>query len=189
MKNELDINNLDELLFMGHSFKGKYILEWCKSNLNNEDFNISYAANEIYNTYLNNSERPLNLNNFYYIVYCNAFLRNRLYSISRDTILSPKYDSTKQPVHIKNIEKGINSIIIHKKLIISNGDKYDKPLLDKGMKLLYYRLNLLGIKNIKDLTKSFNKFNAYKKYQVYSVIKDCASYLKMIYIALKEDTD
>ena len=57
------------------------------------------------------------------------------------------------------------------------------------MKLLYYRLNLLGIKNIKDLTKSFNKFNAYKKYQVYSVIKDCASYLKMIYIALKEDTD
>ena len=183
----LDIGNLDELLSNGHSFRGKYILEWCQSNFDNSDFNISYAAKEIYDTYLSNhSERPINLNNFYYVIYCNAFMRNRIYSISRDTVLSPKFDPDKAPVKLKNMEKVINTVMSFKKLITNKGNKDDKILLDKSIRLLYYRLNLFGIGDIKKLRHIFNNQNDYKKYQLYTIVRDCAVDLKTIYYLIEK---
>ena len=86
----IDLNELDTYLYNEISFSGKEILDWCNKNKNSEDFDYKYASKEIYNGYL--KDKLLNLNNYYYILYGDCFIRDDIYYIKRDIVMSPKYD-------------------------------------------------------------------------------------------------
>lgn len=109
-----DIYKLDHYYRTSVSFKCSDILDWCTRNMDNEVFDIAYAAEEIYNHYFASGRTP-NPRSYYYIKYnCNS---RYLYYLERDLVLSPtninKYisgDSIKYLLRrINEIEMSIRS--------------------------------------------------------------------------------
>ena len=169
----IDLYDLDKYIFNGHSFRGDQILNWCKSNLENKDEHIKHAANEIYNNYfVYCGNRSLNLHNYYYITYSNAFINGHFYSIIRDEIMSPRFDKDKPAVKIKEILKSLEKIESIEDTIKNKTSEYNNDI-DTLLTLMKKRLKLIGIHNRTGIKHVYYAANDYKKYQIYNIIKNC----------------
>ena len=185
----IDLNELDTYLYNEISFSGKEILDWCNKNKNSEDFDYKYASKEIYNGYL--KDKLLNLNNYYYILYGDCFIRDDIYYIKRDTVMSPEYDG--RLLKYKDIKKLMNNLNNNIKEIISLATKmrYDINIMYNKLDVMSRRLSKLNIHNtdISKIRESFNNSSNYKRYQIYNIIKNTVLDLDTILTVIKNIKD
>ena len=66
--NNINMERLDHYYDQRFSFKCSDIFKWCRRNISNPNFDVSYAASELYNHYFTSERRP-NLQSYYYIRY------------------------------------------------------------------------------------------------------------------------
>ena len=185
----IDLSKLDEYLYNEISFSGKEILDWCNENRNSNNFDYKYASNEIYDGYLKN--KSLNLNNYYYILYSDCLIRDDIYYIRRDVIMSPKYDG--KLIKYKDIKKLIDKLNNYIKEIVSTATKinYDISVMYTRLDIMCKRLSKLDIHNT-DVTKikeSFNSSGNYKRYQIYNIVKNTMLDLDTIITVIKNIKD
>jgi hypothetical protein len=179
---DFDITKLDEYYEQKVSFKCIDILKWCIANLYNEDFDISFAAHDIYNHYFaDNSRKKPNNTAFYYIIY-NEYSRS-LYRMIRDVVVSPfnkskGISSTEIQNLIKTSDFYINKIFSSKKAI-----KEDRDLVMETNKVYKRRLYTVLGKGFN--IKYFYKYNNTQRNQIYSIHMDRLSDLKTIWETIK----
>lgn len=182
----IDLEKLDTYLYQGQSFKGIDILNWCKNNFNSNDFNYKYAANEIYDNYFND-DTSLNLKNFYYILYGDCLLRNDIYFIRRDLIMSPKNNKT--IIRYKEMKKLLDKLysIIKEIISISTYTQRDINDMYENLALMSSRLSRIGISNSdeKIILEAFSNSANYKRYQIYTIINSTIADLNTILHVLK----
>ena len=179
-RTNFDITKLDFYYSNNKSMKGYEIYSWCIENRDNPDYDISFAANEIYNSYYINEYKSPKHSQFYFIVF-NSY-SNKIYSIVRDTVLSPtRYKDV--IINYETIQR-----------IIDNGDCYiysiknnektnkdDLKELDSINQLLVDRIEMLFSDNTSKFSiNRINKYNDYRKRQIYSCYIEWLSDLSVL---------
>lgn len=186
MKN-FDLNKLEYYYDNMISFKCADIIKWCETNLDNSDFNIQYAANDIYKNYFNiNNDKKPSLRAFYYIIH-NTF-SNNLYKLLRDPVLSPTgIDTSKGKcslytqdlINATNIQFNKIDELNKKGLLIQSDKESIKNIND-----IFFRriINVLG-ENF-DI-KKYYKYTQYQKSQIYFIHKNRLEDLKTLIYMIK----
>lgn len=185
MKN-FDLNKLEYYYDNMISFKCADIIKWCETNLDNSDFNIQYAANDIYKNYFKNNDKKPSLRAFYYIIH-NTF-SNNLYKLLRDPVLSPTgIDTSKGKcslytqdlINATNIQFNKIDELNKKGLLIQSDKESIKNIND-----IFFRriINVLG-ENF-DI-KKYYKYTQYQKSQIYFIHKNRLEDLKTLIYMIK----
>ena len=122
--NNINMERLDHYYDQRFSFKCSDIFKWCRRNISNPNFDVSYAASELYNHYFTSERRP-NLQSYYYIRYNTN--SKYLYRIERDIVLSPlslpSVDMVKLHVLLRKIDRLECKIRNHKNATQEDLDK------------------------------------------------------------------
>ena len=185
----IDINELDTYLYNEISFSGKEILNWCKLNKDSDNFDYKYASNEIYNNYF--KEKSLKLNAYYYILYADCLIRDDMYYIKRDLIMSPKYNG--KSIKYRDLRKLTNSLNDYIAEIISLATiaKYDINIMYNRLDKMGKRLSKLGIYNTDQnvIKEAFQNSSNYRRYQIYTIIESAVLDLTTIISIIKNITD
>lgn len=131
-----DISRIEYYYENKISFRCIDIKVWCKENMKNEDFDIRYAANEIYNRYFSAKSHVPNFNYYYYIAPNSN--SKYLYYLERDKILSP-----------------LENNIVPSKLEL---ERYQSSIMDMEHKITFHpNRNKEDIEYIKSLDKLYRR--------------------------------
>lgn len=165
------------------SFKCIDIIKWARSNLNNKNFDIKYAAQDLMNHYFIKSYRHPN-NDCYYFICENEYSKN-LYKIERDYIMSPsKKGGGRNITGIKNFLKESDNIITK-----MQSDKYCTDWERKYIDYInsVYRRRIFLITEESDINyNKYYRYTAKQKNQIYSVVKDRLKDLQTLYFIFKK---
>ena len=179
-RTDFDITKLDFYYNNNQSMKGYEIRSWCLSNIDNPDYDISFAAKEIYNSYYKKESKSPNDSQFYFVVF-NSY-STKIYSIVRDTVMSPtRYRDVK--INYETIQN-----------IIDNGECYIYSIKNNNKTNQNDLNELVSINNLLDrrLEELFSdnalqfsihnmyRYSDYRKRQIYSCYIEWLSDLSVL---------
>lgn len=182
MKN-FDITKLQYYFDHMISFRSADILKWCRTNLDNLDFDIQYAANDIYNHYFSNNDKKPSMRAFYYIQN-NSNFSNTMYKLTRDPVMSPTGDQLskgKYSNYLKTLIVDTNQLYKTLNLFQTNNlmIQTDIDTLSSIEDLFHRRLyTIIDVVEV-DL-KEYYKYTQYQKSQIYSIHKNHIEDLKTL---------
>lgn len=180
MKN-FDISNLDYYYQNRISFRCSDIINWCKSNFDNSDFNISYAAKELYNHYFSDENRMPKKDTFFYIIY-NEYAKN-LYRIIKDKVMCGF--KTKDYIPLEEVIKRTDSIIDD----IKSSDVCscsDIAYINKINNVYKRRMSIMVRKKKSFNLKYYHACDSNTKHVLYNIHKDKLDELQLILFTLRQ---
>lgn len=184
MKN-FDISKLDEYYDSMISFKCVDILKWVQANMENPDFDIQFAAQDIYGHYFSNKNKKRKpKNDYFYFIKNNAYGKT-LYKLERDYVLSPtKLKKNITSTLIEQLNK--ETINIRNKITCSEeAGVWEMTLIDGIEQMYKSRLTSVIGKPYIEADK-FHKYKDNQKGQIYSITTErLKDYQTLIFVFKK----